>query len=205
MTTLHDRLEKTVAASGRSRRDISIAAGLAPGTLSDILNNRTRSPSVENVRALARELRVTASWLIEGTGDNRPPGFSEGDLSGWTPPAPSGQRPDLDQTRLARLLAPRAASPATLRLRHAMPGAGLEAGDIVVIDLKTTARQGDIVAVQVIDMESGEAATMLRRYLPPYLAPLGAGGETYLADGARSSIMGPVVASFRAPQIAPPD
>lgn len=200
MTDLHDRLESVVAKSGRSQRDISKAAGLAPGTLNDILKNRRRSPSVENLKALAGVLGVSAAWLVDGQGDNSR-GFSESELSAWTAPARSGQKPDLDHTRLARLLAPDARNATTMSLNIDAPACGLVSGDIIVIDIKSPAKTGDLVVAQVADLETGEASTVLRRYLPPYLVPVETKGETYMADGVRTSVMGPVAASFRAPQL----
>lgn len=200
MTSLHDRLEEIVSRSGRSRRDISIAAGLAPGTLNDILKNRGRSPSVANLTAIAAVLGISPAWLLDGSSDNLR-GLSESEVESWTPPERSGERPDLDHKQLARLLAPTARHPATMRININAPGAGLVAGDVIVIDINTPSEAGDIVVAQVTDLSSGEAATVLRVNLPPYLVPLDFKGETLMADGVRTAIMGRIVASFRAPQI----
>lgn len=202
MTDLHDRLEQTVEKSGRSLRDISISAGLAPGTLGDILKNRSRSPSVNNIMALARTLGVTVSWLAEGVGDNHPTGFAESDMKGWIPPQRSGQRPDINPNQLTKLLAPHTRSAATMQLSRAAHALDLAVGDIIIVDMNARTNAGDIVVAQVADINTGEASTVLRRYLPPYLVPPDNEGETLMADGVRTSIMGKVVASFRAPQIA---
>lgn len=201
MTEMHARLQKAADRDGRSHRAISIAAGLAPGTLGDILKNPDRSPSVRNLTALARTLGVSPSWLIEGRGDNAQ-GFGERELDAWTPPAKSGERPDLDFARIARLLAPAARHPSTMQIRIDAPGCGLSAGDVLVIDMNATAQAGDIVIAQVADLSSGDARTVIRRYLPPYLVPLDPAGETFVVDGVRISIMGKLAASFRAPQLS---
>lgn len=201
MTTLHDRLKRVVADSGRSHRNISLAAGLAAGTLSDILKNTDRSPSVLNIIALAKTLGVSASWLIEGQGDNALAGFSENETAPWEPPEPSGQRPDLDYRRLTQLLSPNARSPATLRLARDAAGFGLYQNDILVVDLNRPAQPGDLVIAQVADLGTGEASTALRRYLPPYLVSDTPNDEALMADGVRTSIMGPITSSFRAPDL----
>lgn len=202
MTDMHDRLKKIVDESGRSHRSISLAAGLAPGTLSDILKNFDRSPSVASVTALANTLGVSVSWLIDGHGDNAIRGFSESDTTPWIAPEPKGQRPDLDYRRLAQMLSPNARNADTLRLARNAAGFGLYRNDILVVDLKRPAEPGDLVIAQVADLESGEATTALRRYLPPYLVSDQPDSPALMADGVRTSIMGPVTASFRAPELS---
>lgn len=55
---------------GFSMRALSEAAGLGPTTVRDILK-RGRSPSLDTLRALAKPLEVTVSWLTDD-GDSEP-------------------------------------------------------------------------------------------------------------------------------------
>lgn len=207
MSDLHTRLADIVARSGRTQREISRQAGLSAGTLNEILNNPDRSPSVKSVQAIANTLGVSPSWLIDGTVDNQGPrGFAESDAAPWTP-AKSGKNKHLSETKLTEImavLAPGSRTPSMMRINLDMPGFSLEAGDIAIIDLNATAQSGDIVVANVVDLGTGSGNTVLRRYLPPYLvhANSSRSDTTIVVDGSRTVIMGPVVASFRAPQVS---
>jgi len=193
MTTFRDRLQSALQRSGRSNRNVSLGAGLNAGTVTDILANPDRSPSIDNVIAIARELGTSAAWLITGEGTNEPPGFSDSDVAVWTPQKPGGQRPDLIDTtqKLVRTLAPEARSPSSFRLSRDIPGLNLEADDILNIDSKRPAQNGEMVVATVVDLGSGSGNTVVRLLLSPYLVePDKSRGEVLLNDGARTVIMG---------------
>lgn len=202
--TIASRIHELRERAGMSARDLSIRAGLSAGTVHDIERHPEKSPRVDTVKRIADTLGVSPSYLIEGRIDNMT-GLSEGDAAPWTPPAPSGQRPDLAelQRRIGDVLAPAARHAANYSIAKTMPGFALVSGDVAVIDLKANATQGDLVIATVADLQSGTAQTVVRRYLPPYLisADDASGADTLVVDNHRTSVMGPVVAVFRAPQL----
>jgi transcriptional regulator with XRE-family HTH domain len=184
-----------------------MAAGLNAGMVHDIEANPHKSPRLENVQRIAKVLGVSLSYLVEGaTGNEAPPGFAESDAEPWMPPRPQGQRPDLAemQRHLPQMLAPSGRRLTTYRLRTAMPGFALLQGDVLIVDLNTPARQGDLVLATVVDLSTGAGTTLLRRYLPPYLVAndAAADAEMLVVDNHRTSIMGRVSASLRAPEMS---
>lgn len=207
MTTLAERLKDLRTRIGLSQTALSLEAGLSKNVVQLIESGETKSPSVANAQALAKRLGVSIGYLTEGEARNEPaPGFAESSVRSWELPRHQGQRPDLiDSTqRLIRTLAPAARTPSTFRLGRSHPSFALLDGDILIIDQGTKPATGDLVVAQVVDFQTGTGATGLRRYFPPYLLPdsVSASDEVLLADGQRTSVMGPVVASFRASQIA---
>lgn len=207
MENLATRLRELRTRAKRSASELSIAAGLSKNTVAEIENNPTRSPRLEAVQSLARELGVSLSYLAEGKIENaRSDGFEESDAQQWDLPPPAGQRPDLIDTtnRLLRTLAPEARNPTSYRLVKGAAGFGLLSGDVLVVDLKARPENGDLVLATVADLSTGHATTVLRRLMAPYLisSEYHEGEPPLVADGARTAVVGKVVASFRAPQIA---
>jgi len=206
MSHMHDRIRDTVQRAGRSHREISKAAGLSPSFVSDLLADES-FPRADKLRALAHALGVSAGWLLEGHVSNTPTGLAEDQAEPWQLPAGSGQRPDVGIARrqVIRALAPHARSPETYRMSVTAAAFGLLKDDVLIVDLKGgDPKPGEIVLATVADLSSGAATTIVRRYMPPYLVSADPKeNETPLvADGARTVIMGRVVASVRAPQLA---
>lgn len=61
-----DRLQVAVDADERSARAISLAAGLGPNYLSELLSTK-KEPGIEKFLRLCRELHVSASYVLTGT------------------------------------------------------------------------------------------------------------------------------------------
>jgi transcriptional regulator with XRE-family HTH domain len=191
--------------TGLSASKLSEQAGLGKNTVGQIESGQIQHPTSEALRKIAAVLGVAPGYLLDGERLNSGgPGMSESNVTPWTP-ARSGERPDLHerQARLPAILAPRAGKAAPFRLAADLPGFNLEAGDVLIIDLKTPAQTGDLVIATVVDMGTASSRTVLRRFLPPYLVPADSSrtGDVLVVDGARTVVMGPVIASFRAPQI----
>lgn len=203
--SLTDRLQQALDRSGRSARDVSLRAGLGSTFISELFRNPDRSPTIAKMEAIARALGVDPAWLISGASD-RVNSLTRSVAEPWTPPDPGGQRQDLAEGRrkLMRTLAPSALNPAGFALTSSAFPFGLLEGDVLVIDLKAPARDGDLVIATIADPQTGTAKTVLRRYLSPYLlSPDPAEEEpSIVVDGHRTVINGPVLASFRAPQLA---
>ena len=206
MTVFQERLRLAVERSGRSQREVSTAAGLGPGYVNDMLAKADRSPTLDNARALARVLRVEPSWLMGvASPESVPQGFSENQAAPWIVPAAPGQRGDLEGPRRALIaaLAPSAQNAATFVASTNLLAFGLLAGDVLIVDLKARAKDGDLVLATVADLYTGEASTIVRRLGTPYLLSGDPTDKTplHVVDGARTVVMGPIVASFRAPAL----
>ncbi len=67
METWRDRLKQALREKERSMRDVSMKAGLSEGYLAGILQDGDgqRDPSIEAVIAIANEVGVTLSWLMD--------------------------------------------------------------------------------------------------------------------------------------------
>jgi transcriptional regulator with XRE-family HTH domain len=205
LDTFAARLKVARERTGLSARALSGMAGLGPNAVTEMESNPLRSPRLEHAAALARALGVSLTYLAFGTEEEPGRAGLAEDAAPWQP-ARNGERPrqaeDLD--RLRRTLAPHSSSTATFVLKSDAAGFNLERGDVLVVDLKGAPKAGDLVLATVADLERGSAATVLRRYLPPYLAaPAGSTTQDpgLMADGVRTTIMGKIVASFRAPQV----
>lgn len=59
------RLEAAVEASGKSRRAISIAAGMGPGYVHSLLREG-KEPTIGSLIAICREVGVSAAYVLMG-------------------------------------------------------------------------------------------------------------------------------------------
>ncbi len=198
MKTLQDRLREAIERSGRSHRDVSLAAKLNPGMVNDILTNPDRSPNVRNLQKIAGVLGVSTAWLIEG--DTKRDSVSEPAATPWDGAPRDGAT---TQQALMRALAPNTRQPAAYRLNLSLPDFGYIAGDVLIIDLKGKAQDGDIVIARMADLSTGESQTLVRRLFSPYLisARVDEPHPVVIADGSRTSVIGVVAAMVRAPQM----
>ena len=58
------RLRDAINASGRTHADVARGAGVAPETLSRLLNDESSKPWLMTVVRIARELGITVGWLL---------------------------------------------------------------------------------------------------------------------------------------------
>lgn len=61
-----DRLRFAMKADGRSARAVSIAAGLGPNYLSELLLSK-KEPGIEKFLRICQELHVSSSYVLTGT------------------------------------------------------------------------------------------------------------------------------------------
>lgn len=183
---------------------LSDKAGLSKNSVSQIEANPDRSPSVENVASLARVLGVPFSYLALGEDDSAKQVYRDEAIQ-WVPPAAGGERPDLDDARrrLAQTLAPRAREPLLYKLSVTVATFGYLKGDVLVVDMKRPAKDGDIVLAQMMDLSDGSSSIIVRRLFSPFLISPSQDepNPVIVADGARTKVTGVVAASFRAPQL----
>jgi transcriptional regulator with XRE-family HTH domain len=60
-----DRLAAAIEASGKSQREISLAAGLGPGYVNSIFNDG-KEPSVDRLMRVCRSLNVSIYYILGG-------------------------------------------------------------------------------------------------------------------------------------------
>ena len=101
MSDLKKRIRSRLAERGQSARAVSIAAGLGPEAISNVLRDRSRYPRGDTLRDLATALGCSIDWLITGEGA---PGsvVSHAKINTAQPrnentePAPPTQIPEID-------------------------------------------------------------------------------------------------------------
>jgi transcriptional regulator with XRE-family HTH domain len=205
MTPLAERLRAIMADRGLKAAPLARGAGLGIDYVRDILSGRSGEPKADKLKKLADYLGLSVDQLLDAHAPPPAPlGFAEPSQAvPWTQPAPHAGSTEPSFAQLLRALCPDAQTPSPMRIAVDLPGFLIGAGDLVVIDLKRPAIQGEIVVVQAIDDDHGSAVTLLRRYAPPYLMPPGGGLAVPpgLADGRANTIMGPVIAVIRAGEL----
>lgn len=78
-TTLAERLKLAMTGPPKvSGKDLAIACGVAPPSVSDWRNGRTATMEASNLLAAAKRLNVRADWLSNGVGPMRDGGMDTG-------------------------------------------------------------------------------------------------------------------------------
>lgn len=203
--TLSERLKILREKAGLSASALSKKADLSKNSVSQIEDNPSRSPSVDNVAKLASALGVSFSYLALGLEEEISRGKDVSQATPWTPPTAGGERPDLEDARrkLPQTLAPSAREPSLYKLRISIATFGYMQGDVLVVDLRRPAKDGDVVLAQMMDLADGSSSIIVRRLFSPFLISpaLEEPNPVIVADGARTKVIGVVAASFRAPQL----
>lgn len=165
------RIETRLAELGMSPRAASLKAKLS----GDAIRNWQRRVSTDPTRvginassleAVARALDVDMVWLMQGgtaEAQRAQPGLSE-EASPYIPSAP------IDPNPIRALFSDRARNAAiTHRAIVDMPGFDIRAGDLMVCDLARLPETDEVALAVSVDTNAGTSATMVRRYVPPFL------------------------------------
>ena len=167
--------------------------------------NGTRGITVEAAKKYARAFRKNADWLPFGT-DQPPNSGAEKSFDDCSPGFSEDAIPfegDAPQRSALKGLFSSARTPeiAFTAIRD-VPGLSICAGDLIVCDLATTGRSGQLVIVQHVDPDTSETfGHTLRQYIPPLLATPGNGltAATTRDDDPGIIIRFPVVGIIRQP------
>lgn len=143
------------AERGRQRR-LAEQLEINESHLSNIATGK-KSASTEILRRIAELTGIDPAELL---GADMPPGLSE-QVTPYIPPRVASE------TTLDAIIAPQVRSRTMVKVNTGAPGFGIHAGDLLVIDMRSAARPGDIVQGAVIDGDFVE--TRILRYLPPFL------------------------------------
>lgn len=159
------------------------------------------SPKHDTLRAIAATLGVDVEWLIEGATETpapAPTGFSDAaapfKLSESTPPR------DAANPAVTAIFGARAGTAATYLLKTDLPAFSLIKGDVLIVDMSRLPEPGEIAIATVFDDAAGTAATIIRRYMPPYLIPgesLAQAATPERLDKTGAVVRYPIIGSMR--------
>lgn len=108
-----------------------------------------------------------------------------------------------DILALLMAIAPATRYPSTYKMARNEPGAALLAGDLLLVELGANAAPGDLVLVTKNNTDTDTQATVLRRYIPPFLLALDIAG-TRMPESSESSLESAIVAVIKASARAQP-
>lgn len=133
--------------------------------------NGSRGVNVETAKEYARAFRVSADWLLFGTeSEQRSPAPTTPSAAAFAEDAVPYEHVSSPKNQMKGLYPSAKMPEIAFRAARHMPDLAVCAGDMIVCDLSATGASGQIVIVQHLDPETGEAVGhTLRRYLPPLL------------------------------------
>lgn len=150
-----------------TQTDLAEAMHVNRSFVSEIIHGKKR-PSMEKLELMIRALDVSPSEIIiddepdDAVKPETPPGFGEGAAKAYAfPKAYFAQD-------IMRYIAPAARHPAPFLVTRAEPAFALLTGDVVIVDLNSTAKDDDIVLITRL-IEAGSAVTQFRRLITPWL------------------------------------
>ncbi len=153
-------LNAVLARTGLNATQLASKSGLAITTLTRFLNNPQHSSalSMRTISAIERETGIRY-------GENGPPaGFRETEAEPFTPGEQDPVAAVVDHLRTIA----NGMDPWVMKSR-ALESAGIQPGDILLVNLNRQPAAGDIVCAQVYDWTRGKAETVFRIWEPPYL------------------------------------
>lgn len=188
---------------GVTADEIAAKRGLSRVNVSHILTGRQRM-SLDWAKAFAEVLQVPLATVLEKSGitdaataQTISPGFAESDAAPWKAQGFEDRKPQV----IAEAFGARPGVDVWQVKGNAMCGAGLLAGDFILVDTHQAERvkSGDTVIAQVY-ARNGTAKTVLRRWMPPVLVSVSGSGEAtevHVVDHENVVIRGKIVASWR--------
>lgn len=181
-------IQRVLDAKGWTSNRLAKEAGLSPATIHRAMNDDRFVTSTTTLDKIARAAGMT--WQMSGARSTGQGGFAEVEAARFTAEAdiPDSLRPD-DHEGVWRL-ATRAAELA-----------GYLPGDLVLVRQGVEPRAGDLVCVQVYNLQMDTAETIWRIYEPPYVVPRtmdpAVSAKPLLVDGERVMIWGVVMRALR--------
>jgi len=196
MSNIHDRLRQARIDAGFQTMSDAARHFDWPTSTYGGHENGTRGIKPPDVAKYAQAFDVTQEWLFSGRAART---ISPAPLAkGFSEPAavPFVGRSDTERRSYLALAEATTPRPRHASLHHVardVPGLLLLKGDVLIVDLKPTPRDGQVVLIQATDPETGEAtielATMLAgQVVPPF-------GSTFATND--TAIMGVVLLTVR--------
>jgi hypothetical protein len=160
-------VRRVVAHSGKPPTRIAMDLGIAPSTLTRLLNAPEGSTATLHALTL-RKLQDYSGIPPPFGGDPSTSQAYRGFAEDAVPFDAKGADPAVSAALKALIGGRKAADPWTIRTR-ALERIGYLPGDIVIVDLGRRPEAGDAVCAQVYDWRRADAETVMRLYEPPYL------------------------------------
>lgn len=181
-------LQEVLSHTGWNAARLAREAGLAPSTISRGIDPDSKFvPTIPTLQAVARAAKMAPPAELD----------------------PSMPQPGLAEAEIVVIEAIKQWCGLTLTpnqwvarvTSRVLDLLGLLPGDEVLLDQAETAQSGDIVCVQVYNLERGNADTVLRRYDPPYVTtettdPV-ARARPLLIDNERAKVMAVMIRMTR--------
>lgn len=178
---------------GMTQAELSRQTDLSPGQLSLMISGQ-RGYSRESINRIAAALKVSPAEILQEDARATPIRSDAEAGSGETQLLPD----------ILRALAPDASAPAIYVSGRAIPGANISTGDQLIVDLKRTARLGDLVLAQVVDPDTSASMAVIRRWIDPHLVETGVSSDApviTISNGQFEhywcNILGPIIAVIR--------
>lgn len=162
MESKNDRLRIARVEAGYSEASLAAQALGVPSPTYTSHENGTRGFKDDSAEKYARRFGVSVEWLIYGRGPQklkRKGGFSEASVQ---PIDMSSYKKMLDHSEVTSSSTPFAVT-------IGLPEAGILNGALILVDIKSQAKDGDIVVATRDDREIGTSETMLRRLVGTHL------------------------------------
>lgn len=184
-------IEDVLRFTRKPASQLATDAGLSDTTITRFLNDDEHTSALSALTVS----RIAESVGVAPPGGDAPTGFRE-DATPYDAgePAPANDGPRVLEAWLA---AHPDASPWLMR-SDVLALAGVRQGDVIIVDMAITPREGDVVCAQIY--EGMNARTVFRIWQQPYIvgAPLGGGPvRPELVDGRRVVIRGVMVQLIR--------
>lgn len=151
-------IKDLLKSKGMTQTALAEATGVSRSHMSEIISGNG-NPSVTLLRAIADVLSVDIPDLFAKPAT----GFAEAAV---TPLDLSGSN---SSASLAHVVAPDIVTPEYYRINRDMIALGLLSGDVLIVEKTNKAQNGDMVVVNVIDPDTQESETELRRVAMPWL------------------------------------
>jgi Peptidase S24-like len=171
--------------TGKKITPLATDAGMSSTTLSRMDDADFNGYSQRTINIVMEAYNVPApdEWAL---------GLAEDDAAPW-----EGAAPEFDLNKASR--SSKAADIWKVET-DALLNLGYRRGDMILVDLNATPENGDVVVVQLYDVNRGRAKTLLRLYNFPYLSAASVSGkphEIITLDAGNVAIKGVVSAMLR--------
>lgn len=196
-------LERVLARTGWTATELARKAKLDHSTLSRFLTGGREGHALRHSTIRKIELASGLAFM-GGLAPEQAAMVSGGEGFAESEATPLALMDVQDPLLMAAVNGRNNVDPWLLRSR-ALENLGYRPGDTLLVELGVTPRQGDIVCAQVYDWQKGNAETVFRSFLPPYL--VAQTGDVrlqrpMLVDDHHVVIKGVVTLSFRQRQAA---
>jgi hypothetical protein len=183
---------KLLAHLRTNANQLALQAKISPSTLSKFLAG-SRADHLLNSHTIAKLGRAAGFAFPEAPEPGTPRSLAESDAFPYRPD--DSLQDDAFVAAKALCRGHNGRDP-WIMSSQALAEIGVLPGDIMVVDLNETAREGDVVCVQ--SYSGGAVATVFRVYRHPFLIGAGPGARLPLLSDARSAqVRGVVIGTFR--------